>query len=75
MTVMLMVEGVLVITFVLVGAAVVVEVMVLSLAVDVLLEKTGVALVKGLVVVLFGAGVMLVVVPNMVAVFVLDMVP
>ena len=75
MTVMLMVEGVLVITFVLVGAAVVVEVMVLSLAVDVLVEKTGVALVKGLVVVLFGAGVMLVVVPNMVAVFVLDMVP
>ena len=75
MTVMLMVEGVLVITFVLVGAAVVVEVMVLSLAVDVLVEKTGVALVKGLVVVLFAAGVMLVVVPNMVAVFVLDMVP
>ena len=75
MTVMLMVEGVLVITFVLVGAAVVVEVMVLSLAVDVLVETTGVALVKGLVVVLFGAGVMLVVVPNMVAVFVLDMVP
>ena len=75
MTVMLMVEGVLVITFVLVGAAVVVEVMVLSLAVDVLVEKTGVALVKGLVVVLFGAGVMLVVVPNMVAVFVLDMLP
>ena len=75
MTVMLMVEGVLVITFVLVGAAVVVEVMVLSLAVDVLVETTGVALVKGLVVVLFGAGVMLVVVPNMVAVFVLDMLP
>ena len=36
MTVMLMVEGVLVITFVLVGAAVVVDIMVLSLAVDLL---------------------------------------